>query len=230
MSIGILSWQNEHGLANYPFGAPHDVRDLIVDAALVQFDGFLPILQTILVSSTDITLTIKFDLVTKSFTYLKSSFDSGVRHLSMYDGDRFLGRLVFGNGIQILWANYVSQLLSWNLEFLACVVRGIPSTDAVYAIDNKYGALIFTKTTDDKSVFYNVNTTLNSITFNAVLNNSITGTSTALKKLNLISPLNNNIFLASNDVIKVSPATAGLNINLVGNGLSASNIVPTLAT
>ena len=230
----VLVWQNENSLIGYPLASRQDINDFIVDANFVQFDGFQPVLQTVLVSNTHITLTLLLDAGALSFNFDKSAFSSGVsqRYLRLYNSARYLGCLTFGAGTLALWTDYIGRLLTYNAPFAISTVRSIPSHDAVYTLDSLYGEVVMNRTTDDKTIFYNKSLDLNSITFNAVAGHYKVGDSLALLKINLVSPKDNNITLASNDVIKIDSTTGtSLTVSVVGSSSGQSTtIVPTLAS
>lgn len=244
----VLSWQNEHALSNFPLEEPFDLENFLVDASFVQFDGFVPILRRIAVTAEDIAVTLLFDEGEVTATYVKNS---NLYFLKFYGLDsRYLGRLTFGAGLQLLWASYVGQKLDRNLKFLAHLVRSVPLKDAVYTFDSLYGAITLDSALDSsaivalpnsqtqalstgKTVFYNLDKDSERITFNAVKNHGLYATSDSikpLKKINLVSPIDNNIYLASNDIIKfTSFNNKRLNISLVGES-AGSSIVPTLTS
>jgi hypothetical protein len=244
----VLSWQNEHALSSFPLEEPFELENFLVDAAFVQFDGFVPVLRKIVVSAESIAVTLLFDEGEVTADYLKSS---NTYFLKFYGtNDRYLGTLVFGAGLQLLWAGYVGQKLDRNIKFLAHLVRSVPLKDAVYTFDSLYGSLILDSSIDStavvalpntqtqslstgKTVFYNLDKPSERITFNAVKNHGIYSTADGikpLKKINLVSPIDNNIYLASNDIIKfTSFNNKRLNISLVGESAGAS-IVPTLTS
>lgn len=234
-----LSWQNENTLSGYPFDRDLEVQGIIVDAKFVQFDNFIPVLNYIYVDFSKIELSISFDYGTSSsVTFLKSKYDLGnsYRHLRIYQpsNNRYLGTVVFGEGVQILWQQYAGQKLVLNVPFLSETVRSIPSKDAVYLFDSSYGDINLGRTEKDRTIFYNVSEEMNSITFNAVGGHSVTevideGLVNGLKQINLVKPLHNNINLASNDIIKIASVNASsLQISLVAGNKSTAFSLPTL--
>jgi hypothetical protein len=234
-----LSWQNENALSGYPFDKDLDVQGIIVDAQFVQFDGFVPVLNYIYVDFSKIELSVSFDYGTSdSITFLKSKYELGenYRHIRIYQptNNRYLGTVVFGEGLQTLWQQYAGQRISVGLAFSTATVRSIPSKDAVYLFDSSYGNINLGRTEQDRTIFYNVSEELNSITFNAVGGHSVTevideGLINGLKQINLVKPLNNNINLASNDVVKITPVNASsLQISLIAGDKSKAFSLPTL--
>ena len=250
----VLSWQNEHSLESFPLSSPFEVEDFLVDASFIQFDGFTPVLAEVDVKIDRLVVTILFDEGEVETTYLKTSFNAGVTQMRCFGADsRYLGCLTLGAGVESLWSDYVGQNLKSGVSFFSHLVRSIPLKDAVYTLDKLYGdvefgaivdildplAVLATSTTSliprGKTVFYNVDKNSENITFNAVKNHAL-GTASVLtlhplKKINLVAPIANNVYLASNDIIKFNSFNnQSLNIALVGSGTSATNLVPTLAS
>jgi len=233
-----LSWQSEHALSGFPFDVELDIRDFIVDAQFVQFDGFIPVLNYAYVELDRIRLSITFDSGTQSsIEFLRAAYlrDGGYRSLRIYttSGDRYLGTITFGSGASVLWENYIGQKLTYDQSFTVSTVRGIPSRDAVYALDGNYGDITLGRTYQDSTIFYNVSEDLNAVTFNAVGGHSVADDAKpeGLRKINLVTPLNNNINLASNDVIKISSFNSqSLTVDLVSGSVSKAFAVPSLVT
>ena len=74
-TYNALNWQNENSLSNFPLSSYIEFRDFLVDARFVQFDNFTPVLNTITVDETSVTLTITFDYGTNSnIVLLKQTF------------------------------------------------------------------------------------------------------------------------------------------------------------
>ncbi len=238
MVTGVLTWHNENGRSDYPLTANDAViKNILVDACFVQFDNFIPVLNTILVSSTSLQITLTLDLLTLTVDYLKSSYTAGIRHINLYDNannynKRYLGRLVFGAGANDLWNNSSNQLFTFNVPFVSTTVRSIPSTDAVYSLNGRFGDIVFSRTDSDTAIFYNANPTASWITFNAVENNQLPeGTAPVLKLLNLVAPINNNVFIGYNDIIQLASTGAGtLNISVVSPDFTPTPSISTLAS
>ena len=231
-----LSWQNEHALSNFPFKEAFDIPDLLVDAKFVQFDNFIPVLNHIVVGSDRLTLAITFDYGQRANIELqKEQYLRGdsYRYVRIYtqNNTRYLGTLVFGRGAEDLWNSYVGRKLDYNIAFLPETVRSVPSKDAVYTLDNNFGDLELGRTALDSTIFYNTSLELNSITFNAVGGHGVPEgkVKEGLRKINLVPPRNNNINLASNDVIKLKAFNgASLTIDLVSGSTSKSFLIPSL--
>jgi len=240
-TYNVLNWRNENSLTGYPFSSDMDVQDFIVDAKFIQFDDFIPTLEYASIESSSLTLTITFDFGRHTeIQFLKSSFDQGeaYRYVDIYTpanyNKRYLGSVTFGPGASVLWANYVGRKLNYGKQFLSEVVRSIPSKDAVYTFDGHYGDVILSRDpTNDKTIFFNKALNLNAIVHNAVGGHTVEGVSAqGLRQINLVKPRNNNINLASNDVIKINSETnTYLTISLVGGSNSSRAFaIPTLAS
>ena len=236
-TIGILNWQNENARTGYPLVNNELVRNnLIVDAAFIQFDGFVPTLQTIQVSATTLIVTVLFDIGSVSVNLNSSDFATGIRHISFYDNannynKRYLGRIVFGNGVYDLWSQSVSQILTFNVQFEASIVRSIPSASGVFSIGGFFGDLEFNG--NDTSIFFNTHQSPNWITFNAVENHKLPSVAPLVfKQINLVPPTNNNIYIGDNDVINITNAFDGsVLVSLVGNNSPPNtSIISSLAS
>lgn len=234
-----FSWQNETALANYPVAS----QSFITDAKFVQFDNFIPILNTVMVNKTNLKISINFDSAqTVVTTFSKDVYDLGdeYRCTRIYTqaGDRYLGVITFGPGAQELWDTSIGRKIIFNTPFAAETVRSIPSQDAVYSLDSNYGDVALGRSTADKTIFYNTaasaeypGSILNAVTFNAVTNHAIPedAVQRGLRKINLVSPVNNNINLASNDIIKITSVNAAsLTVNLVAGAPTSQFTIPTL--
>lgn len=260
-----LPWQNENSLSSYPLVFPFDYDGFIVDASFIQFDYFVPILNSVLVSKEDnadyIDIAITFDSGEKIERYWREQHNEGLREVRFMENDsRYLGCITIGEQATFLWDNFMGQKLVKNIPFLATVVRSIPLKDAVYTLDSIYGDVVFDVELDELSnfstigdfnfqsflitglnvqntgggnnIFYNYNINKNALVFNAVANHTFPDAHVwALKRINLVPPVNNNIFLAGNDVVKfTSINNQKLQVSLAGENSLGSSIVPTLTS
>jgi hypothetical protein len=231
-----LSWQNENALSGYPFDSSIFSNDFIVDAKFIQFDGFIPTLNYVIVDADKILLSLTLDYGELSnLSYKKSDYISGqaTRQLRIYtpDGNRYLGVLVFGSGLEQLWLSSVGRKYTINSKFSSSTIISIPKKAGVYSLDNLKGSVQLSKTAEDRTIFYNASKSpsLNSLTFNAVYNHEISGEYRVLRKINLVSPVDNNINLSSNDIVKIySPDNDSLKIELASGAASKAFIIPTL--
>ena len=178
-TYNTLGWQNENALSSYPFALDIEPRDLIVDAKFVQFDGFIPILNSVTVEDDRLNLKLTFDYGETTAALYKEAYFLGeeYRSVRLYNKTktRYMGILTFGSGASTLWDTYAGRYLEFNSAFLANTARSIPSKDAVYLLDGSYGDLKLARTVDDTTIFYNVSKKsvtnpggLNTVTFNAV--------------------------------------------------------------
>jgi hypothetical protein len=243
-----LSWHNEHALTSFPFQTPNEFESLFVDAAFVQFDNFIPRLKNIKFSDDYLRLIILFDSGEITGQLSKNSPNP---HLRFYENaSRFLGVVTFGSGLLDFWEKYLGQEIKIDLSFNAHLVRSIPLKDAVYTLDGLYGVIKFDSLDDSstaitmpggnintvstgKTVFYNLDALNENITFNAVKNHHIYSSSKTikpLKKINLVKPVDNNIYLSSNDVVKFNSLNnKRLEVSVAGISTGALNL-PTLSS
>lgn len=231
----ILEWSDENSLTSYPLTEELEVQGIIVSANFIQFDNFVPILDEIFVDNASINFKITFDFGQHTaLSFYREKYDMGeaYRYLRIYtpDKSRYLGVISFGRGALTLWNEHVGRKFSYTLPFNSSVVRSIDSNSGVYLLDGSYGNLTLGRTEQDSVIFYNSSSLFKSIMLSAVKGHSVESSDTiGLRKINLVSPVNNNINLAANDVIKFTPQNASaLSVDLVA-GLSSSNFaIPTL--
>lgn len=230
-TYNTLNWRNENGMSAFPLAVDIEPLDVIVDARFIQFDNFIPVLEYVMVEASSLRLAITFDAgLRDDITYTPVSGDTKSVRIYTASGDRYLGSVSFGGGTETLWRDYVGRKLTYRQPFLREVVRSIPSRDAVYTLDSLYGDVTLARGGEDSSIFYNASAPRNALVFNAVAGHKITSPLKGLKQINLVKPLNNNINLAANDVIKVeSRNAASLELSLVTGSTSKSFIIPTLA-
>jgi hypothetical protein len=222
-TYNALNWQNENSLSNFPLSSYIEFRDFLVDARFVQFDNFTPVLNTITVDETSVTLTITFDYGTNSnIVLLKQTFlqNTNSTNIRIYtpSNNRYLGVISFGSGTLELFKTHVGRTLALDMAFSQDSVRSIPLNDAVYTLDGLYGDLVLGRGTADDSIFYNTSNSKKTIVFNAVKYHEIAGTNTkqGLRKINLVPPIDNNINLSPSEVIRATPNNgASLLLSLV---------------
>jgi hypothetical protein len=222
MNVGVLSWLNETSLSPYPLARSYGYDGFIVDANFIQFDYFIPILNTITVDDVNITLNITFDLSTESIELPLSFFTGAGVFSSIRANNRYIGKLVFGSGVNAVISELNNSTFTVNTPFLSHLVKSIPTVSGVYSIDNLYGDLTFDS---NGTVFYEE---AGNITFNAVATANI-DTSPYLKTLNSVVPILNNVYLKDSEVIKItSNGPSQLLISMVGSADALSNdVIPT---
>lgn len=217
MSIGVLTWSNENALNPYPLTKGFGYDSFLIDANFIQFDSFVPILQSVKVVDDIVTITIQFDLETLAIELNKSFFSTaGVVH-KIYSGGRYLGKLVFGADASRLVETEIANLDTKivNIPFLSHLVKSIPSTAGVYSIAGTYGAVKFES---DDYVWYDVNS--NDVTFNAVSGFDY-GNDSYLKTLNEVAPVANSVYIKDSEVIKITSAgNSAIEISMVGTDVS----------
>lgn len=222
-----LEWENQNGITSYPFLEDQLFDNLITDASFVQFNNFVPILNYMLVSNNSLEINVTLDSGTSLFTINQSDFVAGLNYIRLITGNRYQGRISFGVGLNELWTNYVGQQITYNLPFSPVTVKSISSTCGVFELLGVKGDIEFTRTVSDENIFYN--TISGQITFNAVKNNQflLNPPPIALKQINLVKPIDNNIFLSTSDVLQINGTGIGqLNISLIGS--SNSNLFTNL--
>jgi len=231
----ILEWANESSLSNYPFNSPFELEDCISAASFIQFDNFIPELKGMFIDIDNIVLDILFDFGRHSsivFTKQKYLLGDAHRSVRIYtpNNNRYLGCIKFGLGLNTAWRQNVGRKIECSLPFISGLVKSIPSNSGVYTLDNVYGDVELNRTAQDSTIFYNLSTSKKTVTFNAVTNHEVPpGSYGGLKKINLVSPVNNNINLAANDVIKITTLNASsLTIELVAGASSSEFSLPTL--
>lgn len=223
MDLGILEWQNEHALTDYPLSSYTGFNDFIVDAAFIQFDNFIPVLQKVVVTSSEITVYILFDCGVKTCSITKDYFDTCYK---FYDKDRYLGFVVFGRGIYSLFDTAVGKEFVWNIPFAASTVTIVNSKAGVFSLEGLTGdILVHTgETSITRSIFFEISRELNEITWNAVALKAFPDEDIiALKTINNVPAVNNEIFLKGSDIIRFVPFESGLKVVLASE--SAPNVL-----
>lgn len=217
-NLNVLSWQNESSLSPYPLAKSIGYDNLLIDANFVQFDAFSPVLKTLTVGSDKYIFEIVFDRVTKLVEVDKADLTGVPFDVTIYDGTRYLGKLVLGPEALAIYDLLGSRTLKTNTKFLQFLVKSIPSNCGVYSIDSFFGDLSFLH---DDHIWYEGSG--QNITFNAVALEGLTD-EPYLKTLNLVPPANNNLNITESEIIKVTGAGIGLvTISVVGT--SVSNLV-----
>lgn len=219
----ILNWLNENSLTPYPLEKTFGYDGLIIDANFIQFDNFIPVLNSIKFQDKKIAISITFDLLTKIIYLTEEDYNITNLVVTIEEGGRYLGMLKFGNGLTKFVNNSGEQFsLNIGIKFLPHLVKSIPSRSGVYSIDNKYGPFYFL---GDNYISFDVND--NDITFNAIYYPPIE-TELYLKTLNSVGPTNNNVFIKNTDIIKVASEPATVVLSLVGTsqkGLTKANAI-----
>jgi hypothetical protein len=218
MSIGILSWTNETSLSPYPLSKSFGYDNFLVDANFVQFDDFVPVLQSIKLEDDMLTMAILFDSGVVETNINTSYLQMHRFMLKIKSDDRVLGHIVFGPDtnrfIEDNFSNRTTKVL--NIPFLASTVKVIPLKSGVFSIDGKFGPLhVFS----EEVIWYDVND--NDVTFNAVSGLNYTE-DIYLKSLNTVLPISNGVYVEDNQVIKFrSIGAAAIEVSLVGSELTA---------
>jgi len=213
MSIGVISWTNETSLSPYPLASSFGYDNVLVDANFVQFDNFVPVLNSIELVDTNLELVITFDIGPVTISVPISNLSEyRYSHRITYD-NRFLGQLVFGEDVFTILDNTLGNLNIKNIgiPFLPLTVRSIPSTAGVYSLAGKYGPVVMDS---EPEIWFDVNS--NDVTFNAVAGIDYSDTK-YLKTLNSVHPVTNGVYIRDNLVIKVrSLGSSTIEVTLVG--------------
>jgi tartrate-resistant acid phosphatase type 5 len=155
MDSGILEWQNEHALTDYPLSSYIGYGDLLLDASFTQFDGFIPVLNTAVVLIDRATFNITFDRETLDIV-VDSTYIQGTGVRIYGKNNRYLGSLVFGPGIFDLFLSSAGRTIVWNIPFVSTTVTSVNSKAGVYSIEGSYGNIDIKtgETSLDRSIFF----------------------------------------------------------------------------
>jgi hypothetical protein len=206
------NWRTEKSLTSYPLAEGIGIENFIIDAVFIQFDGFIPVLQTIVVTEESIHISILFDTGVKKKTIGSGGTVDG-DIIKFYDGSRFLGKLLLGPGFTTMWDKFTDQTLTLNTQFISSLVKSIPSNSGIFSINNLSGGI---HVTSDSVIFFDVD--VNDITFNAAALDSALS-SPALKTVNSVLPVNNNLTIKDGEIIKISSDGNAVNINLIDESM-----------
>ena len=213
-----LSYLNENSLNCYPLTKSFGTDDAIVDACFKQFDGFIPILQSIVINQTSVILQILTDAGLQE-VIATTPFTPATYNLS--DGSRWLGKITLDKGITTIWSAFSNTTISMQIPFAATAVKPIASQGGMYSFNGFNGNVSLTT---DNQVFFT--TTGTDVVFNSVgIPDSIT--QQIVKTINGISPTYNGIQLNDSDMIKFTSNKSTLTVSAIGdtNYLTQSTLV-----
>lgn len=216
-SLNVLSWNNESNLSPYPLVNSFGYDDLIVDANFVQFDNFIPILQTVSAANNLFEFIIKFDNLTKTIVVNKLDLLGSPYTIIIKEGTRYLGKLILGANAVNLYDTLANRTLTINTKFLSFLVKSIPSKAGVYKLQSNFGELAITS---DNYIWYNLNG--NNVEFNAVAFGQFSD-DPYLKSVNSVLPTNNSVYIQDSDTVKITPSNNTFTVSL--RGLSVGNVV-----
>lgn len=163
-TIGITEWRDTARNSYYPFEQDCGVKALFLDATFTQFDGFVPILNSITVNTNDVTFEFQFDTgVYKHVQVEAGCVEGSVIVLKDVRTDRYYGQLVTGPGIIYAYNSMKGAKLFPEIPFSVMVVRAIPRSAGLFAIDQAYNDI---EIGVDHSQFFNI--VGNSVTWNSV--------------------------------------------------------------
>ena len=196
----------------------------MIDASFIQFDYFIPILKTIRVLPASLEIKIQFDSGDLTLTPTFTEITTNNNQLDIYGAnDRFLGTLVFGAGFDTLITQYMNQTKTFNIAFSPVTLIGIPKASGVYSINGVCGDVTVNTGTTllERSIMFDV--VGSAVAWNALALPALS-TDPILKTLNKKTPVNNNIWLIENDLIKIRGISGGLEVYVAGD---QSNLTPT---
>jgi hypothetical protein len=141
---------------------------------------------------------------------------SGTR---IYGNNRFLGTITTSYGYDTLISTFPNKLIIIDVPFMSICVNSIPTKAGVFGIDDSYGALNFET---DGNIHYDI--VGQTITWSAIsvpTNQNIK----ALKTINSVHPIANNLRIMDSDLIKIQSTVGGIIFSLF-NSILNDNISP----
>ena len=135
--IGITNWQNINN-TEYPLVNAGGLNGVFCDASFISYDNFVPTLNTITITETELILNILMDDGAYDFAYALSTLSEGVS-VRLRTINRSYGCLVFGQLISDIIAKKYSNIITLNAAFNNNTVRTITSTNGVYSINGLLG-------------------------------------------------------------------------------------------
>lgn len=226
-ALEILEWGNEHSLSGYPLMEKWEILDLLLDARFIQFDDFVPVWKSLSVTQTSAVFTVSSYFGDATCEIPKTTATDVDASLFSSSGI-YIGRLVFGPGLAGLFRDYANYSSKLNLQFCPSTVLSIPTKAGVYSIAGQYGNVKINSgsATVDQTVFFDVNTPANQVTWNAAYL-PLEQLAPALKTLNQKAPVNNNLIIQDSELLKLKPIGSGLEVALIGSA-KASKISPSI--
>lgn len=228
MNIGILEWTDENSKGDYPLLNGFGVKAVIVDANFLQFDNSIPVLNTIKVDPTKVTLNITFDRTNKDIVIPNTPFtDTTLIRIFEINTTRYMGSLTIGQGLFKLFEDKVGTTIEVNSPFAATTVVSVNRKSGVFTLQGAVeDVLIDSTTTDgDTPIFFGIDG--DTVIWNAVGIPPVPPTSfIALKTLNGVAPTNNHIRIEDSEIIKILPNINSLTFDLA-NSILNDNIGPT---
>ena len=227
---GILEWFNENSAGYYPLSKSISVKELLIDASFIQFDGFIPVLKQIQIVDSTVIITIQFDLITLTSTVAAVDYYYGYL-IRWYSGTRYLGTTILGDGFTTLLNSFSVQTINVNTAFAANTVCSVPSSSGVYSLGGAFGDINFDHLGGlDQTVKYEIGEADaelgNFVKFNAG-SMGVQGVQVTpiLKTINGIAPILNSLQVESSEILKVTPNNGELTFSLATSVLN-DKIVP----
>ena len=146
--IGITEWQNNQ--TDYPLKSAGKLSGIFCDASFVQFDGFIPILNSVSIVSDKLQMVFTMDDGTQTFEPLIADISQGYKY-RLRSNNRYYGVVVFGRSIDSIISGVYGASITAGYRFESCTVRSIDSTNGVYSLQGNYGDVSITF---DKNIRY----------------------------------------------------------------------------
>ncbi len=217
-NTGIIPWRNETGAFSYPLTYNAILNsNVLVDAYWIQFDSFIPTLKSIAVEADVISFTINTQEGDGVFTL---DWPDVTGMLNMADSlGRFIGKIVFGDGLQEFYSANLGSVVNINAKFIASTVHSIPSNSGVFSFEKAIGDV---EVVGDGNLFFTLES--QGVVFDAVGVPACAPDVNPLKTINGVNAP--NIRLITNDVINWLPAGNGIKLELASGSIFSANIIP----
>jgi hypothetical protein len=210
-NIGVLPWQDEQGVNNYPLLTDvFQVSAVFVDGAFIQFDNFIPVVKDVTFNDAettitlttyvgDVTATLAYPHVTNKFVFVDAK-------------DRYHGKLIIGDGFEILRQRNLTRTLDINAQVNPITVQSIPTKAGVFSIDGYYDANVFSGASVQHIHFAPSG---NGVTTSAVYVNTCVNDNPLLSINNIAK---NSFVISVPDVLTLTPIQGGIRIDLATKG------------
>lgn len=196
-SYQVLEYENENSFTNYPFQTSIFLSNLFVEAKFFQYDNFIPVFNFVRVLEDEAIFTFTFDFGIKQIT-LANDFDT-TNFVEITDVSRHVGKFKLGAGFYELFTSYVGQTEDVEVSFAINTIKTIPSKAGLFSLSGINGAI---EVLTDDNLFFELDG--QQVTWNAVARDAANNLN-YLKTINNVAPVNNNIFFADNELLKVNP-------------------------
>ena len=143
---GILEWRDNDIANSYPFEKDSELNAVFSDATFVQYDNFIPSVQTVAVTSEGVTFNFLFDDGARAVTVAKDNCVDGFVTQVRF-GSRYYGKFVLAVGVEAL-AMRVGLTLAPKVKFSGVVIRSISSKSGIFTINGAPGLTTYEVTSD----------------------------------------------------------------------------------